>query len=237
MDRSEDSRASGEQLAVTALTTWMLKATPFPMLVVEPNGRILYSNRLADTILEMRDGIESRLGMLRLQQPEDEVRLIGLLSRIDGAVDSQLPTIMRVDRPSGKRGFALTAFAAPTAEPAMPLWIILISDTNERMSMQPFWIESMFDVTKGEARVLALVAEGMSAEDIGSTLQIATATVRVHLRNVYRKLRINRQSDLVATILKSTLAMCACECANAALAQQAVPDAIDPPATAAGCSI
>jgi DNA-binding CsgD family transcriptional regulator len=69
----------------------------------------------------------------------------------------------------------------------------------------------MFEVTKGEARVLALVAEGMSAEDIGATLSIATATVRVHLRNVYRKLKINRQSDLVATILKATLPMCAGE--------------------------
>jgi hypothetical protein len=54
----------------------------------------------------------------------------------------------------------------------------------------------------------------MSAEDIGASLQIATATVRVHLRNVYRKLKINRQSDLVATILKSIMPMYACDTAR-----------------------
>jgi DNA-binding CsgD family transcriptional regulator len=65
----------------------------------------------------------------------------------------------------------------------------------------------MFDVTRGEARVLALVSEGMSAEDIGASLKIATATVRVHLRNVYRKLKVNRQSDLVAIILRAIMPM------------------------------
>lgn len=213
MDKRDSSleAAGAERSAAAMLANWLLKAAPFPVLVVAENARILYVNPLARGVLSGRDGVEMRSGTLTLQNDEDRARFGHLLSRTDTTGADGEAHVLRIERPSGKRAFALTVLRPEGTDPAAPLWIVLISDTSERMSLQPHWIEAMFGVTRGEARVLALVSAGMSAEDIGASLEIATATVRVHLRNVYRKLKINRQSDLVATILKAIMPMCAYE--------------------------
>lgn len=216
MDRSESSFAltNAEQTARRTLADWLLDATPFPALVLDGSGRILFANRAALDILAAHDGIERQFDRFKPQRPEDEIRFLAQLGSSGGGHQGETDIrVMRIERPSGRRAYALTLFRAPGSDSSLPLWILFLSDTSERMMLQPRWIEAMFDVTRGEARVLALVSEGMSAEDIGAALQIATATVRVHLRNVYRKLKINRQSDLVATILKTIMPMYACDTA------------------------
>ncbi len=217
MDRSEAPFAltNAEQTARRALADWLLGATPFPAIVLDGNGRILYANRTAQEILQERDGIEQHFDRFKLQRPEDEIRFLTLLGNSGAATNTDTDaSILRIERPSGRRAYAVTVFRAPGQDALHPLWVVFVSDTSERMTLRPRWIEAMFDVTRGEARVLALVSEGMSAEDVGANLRIATATVRVHLRNVYRKLKINRQSDLVATILKAIMPMYACDTAQ-----------------------
>ncbi|MBX3568277.1 MAG: helix-turn-helix transcriptional regulator [Rhizobiaceae bacterium] len=73
--------------------------------------------------------------------------------------------------------------AAPTAE-AGGLW--------ERL-----------DLTAREAAIVELVLQGHSSEAIGGRLGIATGTVKVHRRNVYRKLGIASQTQLLSLYLKS----------------------------------
>jgi len=216
MDRSDSGFAAAhpEQAAAAALADWMLRAAPFPALVITADARILYSNALARDVLSAGDGLQACNSTLSFPHEADRTSLNKVLQQETAASDSDDAKVLRIDRPSNKRAFALTILPIPDTFPSLPMWIVLISDTSDRMSLRPHWIEAMFDVTRGEARVLALVSAGMSAEDIGATLDIATATVRVHLRNVYRKLKINRQSDLVATILKAIMPMCAYESAR-----------------------
>ncbi|MHA6688739.1 response regulator transcription factor [Mesorhizobium sp. A556] len=54
-----------------------------------------------------------------------------------------------------------------------------------------------------EATIVELVLQGHSSESIGLKLGIATGTVKVHRRNVYRKLGISSQTQLLSIYLKS----------------------------------
>jgi DNA-binding CsgD family transcriptional regulator len=54
-----------------------------------------------------------------------------------------------------------------------------------------------------EASIIDLVLQGHSSESIGLKLSIATGTVKVHRRNVYRKLGISSQTQLLAMYLKN----------------------------------
>jgi DNA-binding CsgD family transcriptional regulator len=53
-----------------------------------------------------------------------------------------------------------------------------------------------------EAAIVELVLQGHSSESIGLKLGIATGTVKVHRRNVYRKLGISSQTQLFSLYLK-----------------------------------
>ena len=58
------------------------------------------------------------------------------------------------------------------------------------------------DLTPREAAIVELVLQGHSSEAAGRLLGIATGTVKVHRRNIYRKLGISSQTQLLSLYLK-----------------------------------
>lgn len=59
------------------------------------------------------------------------------------------------------------------------------------------------NLTDREASIIELVLQGHSSESIGLTLGISTGTVKVHRRNVYRKLGISSQIQLLSIYLQN----------------------------------
>ena len=53
-------------------------------------------------------------------------------------------------------------------------------------------------LTTREAHIVDLVLQGHSSESIAWRLGIAAGTVKVHRRNVYRKLNISSQTELLS---------------------------------------
>ncbi|MBO9127173.1 MULTISPECIES: helix-turn-helix transcriptional regulator [unclassified Rhizobium] len=59
------------------------------------------------------------------------------------------------------------------------------------------------NLTSRETAIVDLVLQGHSSESVGLKLNISTGTVKVHRRNVYRKLGISSQTQLLAIYLKA----------------------------------
>ena len=53
-------------------------------------------------------------------------------------------------------------------------------------------------LTKAEARIAAIMGSGVSPEAAAKTFAVSAGTVRTHLKSIYSKLGISRQSELVA---------------------------------------
>jgi two-component system nitrate/nitrite response regulator NarL len=56
-----------------------------------------------------------------------------------------------------------------------------------------------------EAEVLALIAEGLSAPDIGKQLHLSPATVKGHLQSLYEKLGVSERAAAVAEAMRRGL--------------------------------
>ena len=58
-------------------------------------------------------------------------------------------------------------------------------------------------LTDREREVVQLILRGHSSESIGFNLGISLGTVKTHRKNVYAKLAISSQSELLSRFLKS----------------------------------
>jgi two-component system, NarL family, nitrate/nitrite response regulator NarL len=58
-------------------------------------------------------------------------------------------------------------------------------------------------LSKREYETASLVAKGMQNKEIGRVLGIADSTLKVVLKNIYRKLRINRRTTLALIFVQS----------------------------------
>ncbi len=58
-------------------------------------------------------------------------------------------------------------------------------------------LRALFDLSKAEADIAALVGAGLDPNEIARRRGVGIETVRAQLKSVFRKLEVNRQSDLV----------------------------------------
>jgi DNA-binding CsgD family transcriptional regulator len=67
---------------------------------------------------------------------------------------------------------------------------------------QWLFVRKSFRMSSREMDVAKLVCLGFSNEEIASQLGIKIATVKTHLRNVYRRIRVQRKLDMLLTFLE-----------------------------------
>lgn len=60
-------------------------------------------------------------------------------------------------------------------------------------------------ISEREREILCLTAEGLSAHEIGETLNLAESTVKTHLTRIYGKLGVSERAAAVAEALRSGL--------------------------------
>jgi DNA-binding NarL/FixJ family response regulator len=62
--------------------------------------------------------------------------------------------------------------------------------------------QETFELTKREKEIVDCLTEGYSYKMIASKLFLSLDTVRFHLRNIYKKLRVNSKAEVIAKVLK-----------------------------------
>lgn len=62
-------------------------------------------------------------------------------------------------------------------------------------------LHELYGLTATQAKVTCEFARGASYKDVARHMQISEDTVRSHIKEIYRKTRVNRQADLVRLIL------------------------------------
>ena len=181
------------------------------LILCRANGKVIASNRVADDILAARDGLEL--------SPE------GILCAIEGG-DPPIAELVRQAAKPGRSG----RFAKDTAVPALrqaqgkrPLSIFVRASQN--LPQQPAMskegvliiildsalpvafiepeLRQLYNLTSSEARLANLLMEGKALEDCCNEMAICRSTGRTHLRRLFRKAGVHRQSELVALLLKS----------------------------------
>lgn len=72
------------------------------------------------------------------------------------------------------------------------------------MSIDPTSIATTLGLNPVESEIAIRLAEGQRIQDIAKAMGYKTQTVYWYLKKIYRKLKINRQVDLVRRVLLIT---------------------------------
>jgi DNA-binding CsgD family transcriptional regulator len=66
--------------------------------------------------------------------------------------------------------------------------------------MDPKRLIRLYGLSRAEARVAALLGQGMRLEEVGQALGLTYETVRKHLKQIFAKTATDRQAELVRTL-------------------------------------
>jgi len=178
------------------------------VVVCDASAKVLTANSVAERILSDSDGLElSSDGTLSTTLVSD----IGLRESItrlagSGAEDDGAPhRALAVCRPSGKRPLTLFLRAAKergSTQP-QPAVLVLIQDSALPVETTEAELRQLYGLTAAEARISNLLMEGAGLEECCDQLGIRRTTARMHLRNIFAKTGVRRQSELVALLLRS----------------------------------
>jgi DNA-binding CsgD family transcriptional regulator len=82
--------------------------------------------------------------------------------------------------------------------------IVIFVDPEERRTAPESLLQSGFSLTITEAKLASRLATGASLEEVSNELQITKQTGRTHLKRIFAKMGIGRQSELVALLSAMT---------------------------------
>ncbi len=180
------------------------------VVVVDAAHRVIYANERCAELFESSDGISlSQDGRMKVAQSGDSRRLRTALERLFASTsNSSEPcgAAIQITRNSGARPYQLVI--SRIVEPNFKggrgeaLAMIIVTDPEQSVSPSDKVLVDLYDMTPAEARVSALLADGMDINEVCKVLQITCNTARTHLKHIFSKTDTHRQSELVALIAK-----------------------------------
>ena len=183
----------------------LLENTRTGVIQVDRHGRVVAANDRARAILRKGNVIRDTDRALRAASPEHDHELQRLLGRA-------LP-------PFGAQGESGSMVVrAPDAPPAIVVHVMPVShrESNFRamraaaivLAVEPkahahidrHVLQAILGLTPTECEVAARSAEGHSVREIAEALGRGEHTVRWHVKQSHKKLRVSRQSDLIRIV-------------------------------------
>ncbi len=73
-----------------------------------------------------------------------------------------------------------------------------LSPEVARMVVANFWTEQDTIISRREREVLQLLARGKNCREISEALEISRETSKVHIRNIYTKLNVNKRDEALS---------------------------------------
>jgi DNA-binding CsgD family transcriptional regulator len=188
-----------------------LELVDFGVVIVDVSGKVLATNRAADTILKAADGLKSHAGRLACDRPEDSCALATAICAVANPSRHRKPVLVDLPIPRKAAHRPLTAHVVPI--PTNSVWMgftppsgvaaVFVIDPLRRCANTDS-LAGAYGLTAAECRVLREVVQGSGLVDTARTLRVAVSTARTHLQHIFEKTNVNSQAELVRLVMNSS---------------------------------
>ena len=195
-------RAQAGDTTATAL----LENPRIGILHLDRRGRILAVNDRGRSILRHGKGLSDRDGVLQAGAPNDQARLARVVAAalptssavpVSGSMllgrTPGVPSLVVHVKPVGvpPPGYGARYVAA----------LVLLVEPGHHPLVDPAVVARTLGLTPAESQVAVWLADGRSVRDIARSTRLTENAIYWHLKQIYQKLPISRQVDLVRLVL------------------------------------
>jgi DNA-binding CsgD family transcriptional regulator len=193
--------------ASTMVGHQLMEAFAYPMWLLDAERGIHFANAAAQAVEQAERPLRREQGRLRLADIGDDRRLtVQMLQLMQAPHHTRQP--LRLGRPGELNEHASWLhLSVLDAQQVMgqafgPLRYVLATlfRPSHVSALDPFALAQMFDLTPAQARVAALLGEGVQPADIAERLHVGVSTVRSHVREVLAALGQHRMADVVRVL-------------------------------------
>jgi DNA-binding CsgD family transcriptional regulator/PAS domain-containing protein len=173
------------------------------VILLDAGGQVLFANRAAEAILALNDGLTAVGKAIRAATPADTRRLEGLIAE---AAKGAPGGTMRLARPSLAEPFLVLVAPAAARGPwpveTVPASMVFVTDCDRPPRLDIRRLAELFGLTPTEAKVALALARGDGVPQTSRALRLSRNTVHTHMQRIFRKLGVNRQSELVRVLTR-----------------------------------
>lgn len=197
------ARAIGgyQRMRQAELASWLagdaLGHLSIGIAAIDRNDRILFTNGEGERIIAQSPDLGRHAGRLTAARPALAERLAlsrkaPQAARIRGGRDEPISMLMTAVGRRDELG--------PGSRPERAIYF---HDLSASVRVSERLISELFELTAVEARLSALLAEGLTLRDAARKLGVTENTARTYSKLIFSKLGISRQVDLVRLLLRS----------------------------------
>jgi DNA-binding CsgD family transcriptional regulator len=176
------------------------------LVLCAADGRVIGANEIAEEIFSERDGLEvTHDGIIRASQEGERplqqlVQQVGSRTRDGGPVSEVLALQRKRKRPLTLLIRASRTIVASEAEHNV---LIMVMDSALPVRAIQSELRQLYGFSSMEARLAMLLIQGREFEESCQELAIRRSTGCTHLKRLFKKAGVHRQSELVTLLLKS----------------------------------
>jgi DNA-binding CsgD family transcriptional regulator/PAS domain-containing protein len=201
----------GRSESLSELYSQAISRLSVATLVLDESGSVLRINPVAQEILASSDGLKLVGGRLEATYPSDNRELQRLIRSAFSPDSPKGAEAMSVARPSGLVSLGLVVESIPSLdwaeEKGQPAALVYIRDSVSKSLASEVVTKQLFNLTKAETALAMELANGLSLEEAAEALNIRRNTARAHLRSIFSKTGVRRQTELVRILLNSVVAL------------------------------
>jgi DNA-binding CsgD family transcriptional regulator len=175
--------------------------------VVGEGGRVRCANASASAILSKGDGLRTDRGVLAAANADDARQLARATACALAFARQHVSTRWHPSRVAirRERGTPLELVLLPLTErsvcgPAGHVMVV-IHDPDREVALDEALVAELHGLTATEAEIAVGLAAGRTITDIAHARGCTEQTARTHLKRIFSKMGLSRQSDLVRTLL------------------------------------
>lgn len=197
-----------EATEIQKVASNVLDVIPLGVLVAGSAGNIIEANQRARGILEASGELSVGKSGLEIDHHGRRLRLRDLIAPEKAKSAKDRDDGIRafsIQRPSGQK--PLSILIAPVdgvqelRSPDEPAVIVFLGDPGHVVDIDQARLCELYGLTRAEARVAALLANGYRLEETAESLGLVYETARKHLKHVFGKTGTDRQAELIRMLV------------------------------------